>query len=417
MKVLVIGSGGREHAICYKFHQSKQVEEVFVAPGNPGMKDVATLVDIKVNDLEGLAQFALDNHIDLTFVGPEQPLCDGISDLFEEKGLLCFGPKKLAARLEGSKVYSKGIMKKYGIPTASYETFDNLDEAIKYIDEVNYRVVLKADGLAGGKGVLIPESKEEAKESLKEMMVNDLFKDAGKSVVIEEFLEGEEFSLLSFVHKECVVPMQLAQDHKRAFDNDEGLNTGGMGAYTPVAHLPQEAYQDALDQIVRPMAKAMVEEGHPFTGILYAGCMWTKDGVKTIEYNVRFGDPETEVILLALQDDLYEVIMNVMDEKEVPLHWSDKAYCGLVMANQGYPESYAKGAIIKGLENVEVTVFHMGTGVNSEGETTATGGRVLFIAAEGNTLKEAQEKMYREVGKVSCDTLFYRHDIGAKGLK
>lgn len=417
MKVLVIGSGGREHAICYKFKQSKHVEEVFVAPGNPGMKDVATLVDIKVGDLEGLAKFAEENKIDLTFVGPEQPLCDGISDIFEEKGLLCFGPKKLPARLEGSKVYSKGIMKKYGIPTAAYETFDNVEDAIKYIDEVDYRVVLKADGLAGGKGVLIPETKDEAKASLKEMMVNDLFKDAGKSVVIEEFLEGEEFSLLSFVNKETVVPMQLAQDHKRAFDNDEGLNTGGMGAYTPVAHLPEKAYQDALDQIVRPMAKAMVEEGTPFTGILYAGCMWTKDGVKTIEYNVRFGDPETEVILLAMEDDMYEVIMNVMNEKEVPLHWSDKCFCGLVMANKGYPESYKKGAVISGLDKVNATVFHMGTGVNENNETTATGGRVLFIAAEGNTLKEAQDKMYEEVAKVQCDTLFYRHDIGAKGLK
>lgn len=415
-KVLVIGSGGREHAIAWKFHQSKQVETVYVAPGNPGMSDVATCVNLKVNDFDGLKQFVKENQIDLTFVGPEVPLCEGIVDSFEEDNLCIFGPSKAAARLEGSKVFSKAMMKKYNIPTAQYESFSDYNEAKEYLAKQDMPIVLKADGLAAGKGVIIALTMEEAQNSLKEMMCDGLFDAAGSSVVIEEFLEGEEFSQLAFVNEELVVPMEIAQDHKRAYDNDEGLNTGGMGAYTPVNHLPKQAITDAIEQIMKPMAKAMVQEGTPFKGVLYGGCMWTKKGVKTIEFNVRFGDPETEVLLISMEDDLYEVIMKVMKKEEVTLHWSKEPVLGVVLANKGYPSSYNKGAIIEGLDNVNATVFHMGTGVK-DGQTTATGGRVLFVASKATTLKEAQQNVYNEITKIHCDNLFYRTDIGAKGIK
>lgn len=415
-KVLVIGSGGREHAICYKFKQSPQVEEVFVAPGNPGMSDVATLVPLQTNDFEKLIEFVKENEIDLTFVGPEIPLCAGITDAFHEAGLEIFGPTKAAAELEGSKVFSKAMMKKYNIPTAKYESFDNFDDAKAYLLRQEMPIVLKADGLAAGKGVIIATTMEEACASLEEMMCNQLFDQAGSSVVIEEFLEGEEFSLLAFVNGNLVVPMQIAQDHKRAFDHDEGLNTGGMGAYTPVHHIPESAYNDAVVKIVQAMADAMVLEGKPFLGILYGGCMLTKDGVKTIEYNVRFGDPETEVVLPALQNDLFEVVSNTMKGIPTKLEWSNEHFCGVVMANKGYPESYKKGAIIEGLNQCDATVFHMGTS-SEENQLIATGGRVLFVLKSGATLKDAQDCVYEEIKKIKCDSLFYRHDIGNKGIK
>lgn len=413
--VLVIGSGGREHAIATKFTQSSHVDTVYVAPGNPGMCDVATTVNIGVNDFEKISEFCLAENIDLVFVGPEVPLCNGIVDYLCERNIRVFGPSKAAARLEGSKAFSKDMMAKYNIPTAKFASFNNYDEAKNYLENVDYRVVLKADGLAAGKGVVIPETKQEALEALKEMMVDDCFNGAASSVVIEEFLEGEEFSLLAFVHNETVVGMQLAQDHKRAFDNDQGLNTGGMGAYTPVNHLPQSAYDDALEHIVKAMAKAMVKEGCPFTGILYGGCMLCKDGVKTIEYNVRFGDPETEVVLLAMQNDLYEVIDAVLNDQEVTLSWDDNYYLGVVLASKGYPGSYEKGYVIHGLDDVD-QVFHMGTGLNQDNETINTGGRVLFVVGKGETLQQAKDNAYANVNKISCDGLFYRSDIGDKGL-
>ena len=415
-KVLVIGSGGREHAIAAKFAQSPQVEEVFVAPGNPGMCDVATVVNIAQNHTEALIAFVQAENIDLTFVGPEIPLCEGIVDEMEKAGCVVFGPTKKAAMLEGSKVFSKHLMKKYHIPTAAYESFSDYEQAKEYLSKQQCPIVLKADGLAAGKGVIIAQTMEEAQQALADMMCNALFDKAGSSVVIEEYLEGEEFSLLAFVNEELVIPMEIAQDHKRAFDNDEGLNTGGMGAYTPVNHLPKEAVEDAIHLIMKPMAKAMVAEGCPFKGVLYGGCMWTKNGVKTIEFNVRFGDPETEVLLLSLQDDLYQVCMDVLAKKEVQLHWSEKPILGVVLANKGYPQSYQKGAIIKGLDKVNAHVFHMGTSLK-EGEVIATGGRVLFVACEGDTLKEAQDKVYEEIKKIDCDALFYRHDIGNKGIR
>jgi phosphoribosylamine--glycine ligase len=415
-KVLVIGSGGREHSLCKKFSESILVEEVFVAPGNPGMVDCATLVDIDQMDFENLVRFVKENNINLTFVGPEIPLCAGIVDIFEKENLRIFGPRESAAKLEGSKVYSKALMKKFNIPTAKYEAFDNYNLAKKYLSQQKMPIVIKADGLAGGKGVIIAESVDDANDSLKEIMLDNKFKEAGNSVVIEEFLSGEEFSLLSFVNNRKVYPMQIAQDHKKAFDNDLGLNTGGMGAYTPVNHLPQCSIDEAIEKIVKPMAEGMANDNNPFTGILYAGCMLCEDGVKTIEYNVRFGDPEAEVILLALENDLYSVIMDVLDNKDVELKFSDKAYIGLVMASKGYPESYINGSEIEGLDNVEATVFHMGTAI-MDNKLVTNGGRVLFVATSGNDLKSASIKLYNEVLKVKCSNLFYRTDIGKQGIK
>ena len=415
-KVLVIGSGGREHAICYKFSTSPLVDKVYVAPGNSGMKDVAEVVDIKVNDFEALVTFAKENKIDLTFVGPEIPLCAGIVDYFNEQGLTIFGPTKAAARLEGSKCFSKSMMAKYNIPTASYQSFTKYEEASAYLNTCDMPIVIKADGLAAGKGVVIPTTLEEAQHLLKEMMCDGLFDEAGSSVVIEEFLEGEEFSLLAFVNGCNVYPMQIAQDHKRAFDHDEGLNTGGMGAYTPVSHISQETIDEAMEKVMKPMAKAMVDEGCPFTGILYGGLMATSKGVKTIEFNVRFGDPETEVILQAMSSDLYQTIMDVMAGKNPEIHFDDACYVGVVLAAKGYPESYKKGACIKGLDQVSTRVFHMGT-KEENGQVLTNGGRVLFVSAKGNTMKEAQTKVYEEISKIECNDLFYRHDIAYRALK
>lgn len=415
-KVLILGSGGREHAIAAKFKQSKHVDQVYVAPGNPGMGDVATVIELDVFDFKACIQFVKQHKIDLTFVGPETLLCDGIVDAFQKEGLCIFGPTAKAAKLEGSKVYSKAMMKKYQIPTARYESFDDVELAKAYLQFQPMPIVLKADGLASGKGVIIAQTIEEAILAVDEMMCNHLFQGAGKEVVIEEYLEGEEFSLLAFVNGDVVIPMQLAQDHKRAFDNDEGLNTGGMGAYTPVQHISNTAYQEAVDTIAKAMAQAMVKEGNPFVGILYSGCMVTKSGVKTIEFNVRFGDPEAEVLLPALESDLYEVVLGVLKGEMISLEWSKDTYCGVVLANVGYPGPIQPGAIIHGIDQCDGLVYHMGTSKDQDGNTTATGGRVLFIGSSGTTLQEAQHHAYQQVEKIKCDQLFYRTDIGSKGI-
>lgn len=415
-KVLVIGSGGREHALAWKFAQSPQVEKVYAAPGNPGMAEVAECVAIGVLEFDKLIAFVKAQAIDLTFVGPEVPLCEGIADAFAAAGLTVFGPSRAAARLEGSKAFAKAMMKKYAIPTAAYQSFSDYDQAKVYLEQQPMPIVLKADGLAAGKGVIIAQTQAEAQDALKEMMCGGLFDQAGATVVIEEYLEGEEFSQLAFVNGTTVIPMEIAQDHKRAFDHDEGLNTGGMGAYTPVSHLSKAVVEEAIEKIVKPMAAAMVQEGCPFTGILYAGCMATERGVKTIEYNVRFGDPETEVLMIALQDDLYEICMQVQQHQTLPLHWSKEPVLGVVLASQGYPESSTKGAKISNLEQVDATVFHMGTTLEN-GQLVTSGGRVLFVAAQRPTLKQAQAAAYAEIEKIACDALFYRHDIGARGLQ
>lgn len=409
-RVLVVGNGGREHAISYKFY--KENHEVIMVGQNPGVEKFGLCVDLQESEIPG---YCLKNNIDLVFVGPEVPLVNGLVDKLKENNIRAFGPSKAAAQLEGSKVFSKMMMKKYNIPTAKYESFNNYDEASKYLATQDIPIVLKADGLAAGKGVVIPSTREEAEYELREMMCNAKFDKAGSSIVIEEFLEGEEFSLMCFVSDTKVVPMEIAQDHKRAFDNDEGLNTGGMGAYSPLLKITKKDVQEGLDKVVQPMVEAMSKEGMPFYGILYAGLMKCKDGVKTIEFNVRFGDPESEVLLLKLESNLYDIANKVIDEEDFELKWNEDAFIGVVMAAKGYPEESVKGSIIENLDKVNVPVFHMGT-KKVGSDIVINGGRVLLVCANEKTLDKAKEKVYNEIAKIKCDDLFYRTDIGHHSL-
>ncbi|MED3037783.1 phosphoribosylamine--glycine ligase [Bacillus tropicus] len=416
MNVLVIGRGGREHALAWKFAQSEKVEKVYVAPGNEGMRDVATPVDIDENDFDALVLFAKENNVELTFVGPEIPLMNGIVDRFKEEGLRVFGPNKAAAVIEGSKAFTKELMKKYNIPTAAYETFTDYEEAVQYIQKVGAPIVIKADGLAAGKGVTVAMTLEEALQAAKEMLQDVKFGEASKKVVIEEFLDGQEFSLMAFVNGTTVHPMAIAQDHKRAFDGDKGPNTGGMGAYSPVPQISESAVQEAIETVLHPTAKAMIQENRSFTGILYAGLILTNDGPKVIEFNARFGDPETEVVLPRLENDLVDVCNAVLDESELTLQWSEEAVIGVVLASKGYPEAYKKGDIINGLDTLQdVIVFHAGTAMK-HGDFVTNGGRVLFVACKANSLQEAKDKVYKEIGKIESDGLFYRSDIGYRAI-
>lgn len=419
MNVLVIGRGGREHAIARKFSESKRVNTVFVAPGNPGMQDVSTLVPITENEKEKLLSFAKDNEIGWTFVGPEVPLLDGLVDAFEAEGLRVFGPRQNAAEIEGSKSFAKDLMKKYNIPTAAYETFTSFEEAKSYVQRVGAPIVIKANGLAAGKGVVVAMTEEEAFEALSDMLLDEKFGSASASVVIEEYLEGEEFSLLSFVNGDKVYPMVIAQDHKRAFDGDQGPNTGGMGAYSPVPQISEAVIQESLETIVQKTAEAMISEGREFSGILYAGLMLTVQGPKVIEFNARFGDPETQVILPRLKTDLVDVLDAVAEKKELSLEWSEEAVLGVVLAAKGYPGDYKKGEIIKGLECIDssVHVYHAGTALNQDGNCVTNGGRVLFLSAKGASLEEAKQKVYEEIKKVDSDALFYRSDIGHRVIQ
>ncbi|MFJ7556345.1 phosphoribosylamine--glycine ligase [Bacillus thuringiensis] len=417
MNVLVIGRGGREHALAWKFAQSEKVEKVYVAPGNEGMRDVATPVDIDENDFDALVLFAKENKVELTFVGPEIPLMNGIVDRFNEEGLRVFGPNKAAAVIEGSKAFTKELMKKYDIPTAAYETFTDYEEAVQYIQKVGAPIVIKADGLAAGKGVTVAMTLEEALQAVKEMLQDVKFGAASKKVVIEEFLDGQEFSLMAFVNGTTVHPMVIAQDHKRAFDGDKGPNTGGMGAYSPVPQIPESAVQEAIKTVLHPTAKAMIAENRSFTGILYAGLILTNDGPKVIEFNARFGDPETEVVLPRLENDLVDVCNAVLAESELTLQWSEEAVIGVVLASKGYPEAYKKGDIIKGLDALQdAIVFHSGTAMK-HGDFVTNGGRVLFVACKANSLQEAKDKVYKEIGKIESDGLFYRSDIGYRAIE
>ncbi|WP_445291208.1 phosphoribosylamine--glycine ligase, partial [Bacillus cereus] len=416
MNVLVIGRGGREHALAWKFAQSEKVEKVYVAPGNEGMRDVATPVDIDENDFDALVLFAKENNVELTFVGPEIPLMNGIVDCFKEEGLRVFGPNKEAAVIEGSKAFTKELMKKYDIPTAAYETFTDYEEAVQYIQKVGAPIVIKADGLAAGKGVTVAMTLEEALQAVKEMLQDVKFGAASKKVVIEEFLDGQEFSLMAFVNGTTVHPMVIAQDHKRAFDGDKGPNTGGMGAYSPVPQIPESAVQEAIQTVLHPTAKAMIAENRSFTGILYAGLILTNDGPKVIEFNARFGDPETEVVLPRLENDLVDVCNAVLDESELTLQWSEEAVIGVVLASKGYPEAYKKGEIITGLDRLEdAIVFHSGTAMK-HGDVVTNGGRVLFIAYKAKDLQEAKDRVYKEIAKIESDGLFYRSDIGYRAI-
>ena len=410
MKVLVIGKGGREHALAWKIKQSPLVDKVYVAPGNPGIEEFGVNVNIKDSDIDGLVEFALKEKIDLTVVGPETTLALGAADAFEAKGLKIFGPKKAVARLESSKDFAKQIMEKYNVPTGAYKTFDNKEEALAYVNQKGAPIVIKEDGLKAGKGVTVAMKIEEAYEAL-----DIAFDIPGNRVVIEDYLDGFEFSLIALAHNDKVIPLEVGQDHKRVFDGDLGPNTGGMGVYSPVKRVTKDIIDASVNEIIRPTLKGLVQEGLPFTGFIFAGIMDTKDGVKTIEFNARFGDPEAESILPRMESDLVQLILDIMDEKETPVKWSEKTTCGVVMASEGYPASSTVGAEIVIPEGIESQIFHMGTKLE-DGKLLTNGGRVLIVVGEGNTLQEAKEKAYADIEKIKCDKLFYRKDIGAKDL-
>ncbi|MEE1154890.1 MAG: phosphoribosylamine--glycine ligase [Acutalibacteraceae bacterium] len=418
MNILMIGSGGREHALVKKLLESPKVTKLYTAPGNGGISCDSICVDIPVMDKEKMVAFAKENDIDLAFVAPDDPLADGMVDAFEEAGIRAFGPNAKAAVIEASKVFSKDLMKKYNIPTAEYETFDNASNAIEYIKNRNeFPVVVKADGLALGKGVIIATTFEEAQEAVKSIMEDKKFGASGNKVVIEEFLTGPEVSVLSFTDGKTVKPMVSSKDHKRAYDNDQGLNTGGMGTISPNPYYTDEMAEICQNTIFEPTVKAMVAEGRPFKGCLYFGLMLTPKGPKVIEYNARFGDPETQVVLPRLKTDLVDIINAVIDEKldEINIEWSNEATACVVMASGGYPEAYKKGIEITGLNdkgNVDgATVYHAGT-VYKDGKFYTNGGRVLGVTASAPTLDEALEKAYTVVNKIHFDGAHYRKDIG-----
>lgn len=418
MNVLVVGRGGREHSMVMKLATSKQVTGLFAAPGNAGMEQQATCVAIDEMDFDGLVDFAKENAIDLTVVGPEDPLNAGIADQFQAAGLAVFAPTKAAALLEGSKDFAKQFMNKHDIPTADYGTFTDVDEAKAYIEEKGAPIVVKADGLAAGKGVVVAETKVEALAAIDDMLVAKTFSAEGRipTVVIEEFLEGKEFSLMAFVHENNVYPMLTARDHKRAYDNDQGPNTGGMGAYAPVPDVSDEDLAFTNEAILQITADSMVEEGRSFTGILYAGLIMTEAGPKVIEFNTRFGDPETQVILPLLKNDLEQVLFDVLNGKDPNLDWEDGFCAGVVVASKGYPMAYEKGVTLPEIEaNGTTFVVHAGT-KQVEGSLRSNGGRVLLVGANGETLKQASANAYEALRPVEqAERFFYRKDIGKDG--
>lgn len=413
-KVLVVGGGGRCHAIVDALSRSPKVEKIYCAPGNAGIAAQAECVPVKDVQVDDLRDFALANGIDLTVVGPESALAAGITDVFRSAGLRIFGPTRAAAAIESSKDFAKRLMSKCGVPTAGYRTFSDYAEAHEHVMKGSFPVVLKYDGLAAGKGVVIAETPQEAEAALKDMLLDDRF---GKGkVVVEEFLTGPEFSFMCFVDGEKVWPMALSQDHKRAYEGDKGPNTGGMGAYSPLPFITPEDREYALEHIMKPVAGEMVAEGIPFSGVLYGGLMKTPSGIKVIEFNCRFGDPETEVVLPLLQTDAYDVFSAVADGTPMPeLVWSDRASMGFVMASKGYPGACRKGCPIEGLEDAlsdpDVRIYHMGTAMK-DGMTCVNGGRVLMVIGFADTLRQAHDKALEAVGKIRCADLFWRRDIG-----
>ncbi len=416
MKVLVVGGGGREHAIVDALARSAKVGKIYCAPGNAGIAAQAECVPIRETEVEALRDFALAHGVELTVVGPEVALAAGIVDCFRAAGLRVFGPTKTAARIESSKEFAKKLMTKYDIPTAGFRAFTSYEEARDYVASRPLPAVLKYDGLAAGKGVVIAQTMEEADRALRDMLLDDRF-GHGK-VVVEDYLEGPEFSFMCFVDHRRVYPMVLAQDHKRAYDNDEGPNTGGMGAYSPLPFVTGEEEKYALEQVMQRTADAMCAEGCPFTGVLYGGLMKTRDGIKVIEFNARFGDPETEVVLPRLKSDIADIFSAVADgwALERPIEWHDFATVGVVLASKGYPGSYEKGAVIEGLDRIDGAVYHMGTALK-EGRIVTAGGRVAIVVCTAPTLREALDKCNGEVDKVRCDNLFHRTDIGRKAIK
>ena len=414
MKVLVIGSGGREHAIVEALSRSPRQPKIYAAPGNAGIASLAECVAIKDTEADKLLAFATEQGIDLTVVGPEAALAVGVVDKFRAAGLKIFGPTKAAAEIESSKDFAKRLMKKYDVPTADYATFSDFDEALAYVRKGSLPTVLKYDGLAAGKGVVIATTMEEAEATLRDMLLDTKFGEG--RVVIEEFLTGEEFSLMCFVAGNKICPMPVAQDHKRAYDNDEGPNTGGMGAYTELPFVSAEDHEYAMTNIMQRVADAMVAEGTPFTGVLYGGLMKTPQGIKVIEFNARFGDPETEVILPRMTSDICQVFCDVADGKTPTIEWNDMATLGIVLASKGYPGSYEKGYVIEGTEEVDGSIYHMGTALK-DGKYVTSGGRVMIVVASAPTLEEAQMKAREDIAKIECDNLFHRTDIGNKAFK
>ncbi|MCR5112810.1 MAG: phosphoribosylamine--glycine ligase [Acholeplasmatales bacterium] len=411
-KVLVVGGGGREHAIVHAISKSPKVEKIYAAPGNAGIANLAECLNIKDTETDKIVDFAKENAIDLVVVGPEASLALGIIDKLRAAGINAFGPTKAAAQIEASKNFAKDLMAKYNVPTAEYKVFNKYDEAIAYVKETGAPTVIKYDGLAAGKGVVVAMTIEEADEALKDMLLDDKF-GHGK-VVIEEYLEGPEFSFMCFVNGTNVYPLEMAQDHKRAYDGDKGPNTGGMGAYSPLPFITNEDYEYAMNKIMIPVAEAMVKEGCPFTGVLYGGLMKTKRGIKVIEFNARFGDPETEVVLPRLTSDIYDAFMAIVKGEAPVLTWNKEFTIGIVLASKGYPGDYKKGYEILGADQPHI--YHMGT-KRENGKVYTNGGRVLFAVASGATLEEANKKANALVDTIKCDNLFHRTDIGAKAYR
>ncbi|QSV46155.1 phosphoribosylamine--glycine ligase [Geobacter benzoatilyticus] len=422
MKVLVVGGGGREHALVWKIAQSPLVEKVYCAPGNPGIGTIAENVPLAVDDLPGLLAFAMEREIGLTVVGPELPLSLGIVDLFEEHGLLIFGARRNAAIIEASKAFSKDLMKKYGVPTAAYDVFTEVEPAVAFIDKVGVPIVIKADGLAAGKGVIIAQSRDEAVATVTDMLSGNSFGSAGSRVVIEEFLVGEEASFLAFTDGKTIIPLASAQDHKAVFDGDKGPNTGGMGAYSPAPVVTPEIHDFAMAEVMKRTVDGMAAEGRPYRGVLYAGLMINGNDVKVLEFNARFGDPECQPLLMRMKSDIVPVLLGVArgDLSGVAVQWQDKAAVCVVMAAGGYPGDYRKGDVIRGLSEAaaidDLYVFHAGT-AEKNGAVVTSGGRVLGVTGLGATVKEAIDRAYEGVGKISWDGVQFRNDIGAKALR
>lgn len=422
MDILVIGGGGREHAICWALAKSPKAGTIYCAPGNAGIGEIAELVPIQVHEFHRLIAFAKEKNVGLVVVGPDDPLVDGIVDPFEAEGIPVFGPRKNAALIEGSKTFMKDLLKKYDIPTAAYEKFEDYEAALAYLRSQAVPIVIKADGLAAGKGVTVAFTREEAEDALHKIMVEKVFGESGSQVVIEEFLAGQEMSILAFVDGETVRPMAAAQDHKQVYDGDKGPNTGGMGTYSPLPHIADSIIEEAVETIIKPTAKAMVQEGRPFRGVLFAGLMITPEGKpKTIEFNARFGDPETQVVLPRLKSDLLDIFLAAVNGTlaEAEIEWSEEAAVCVILASGGYPASYPKGVPIRGLGDVsekDALVFHAGTGKNEAGEWVTNGGRVLGVVGLGKDIAEARGKAYAAADRITFDGKHSRTDIAAKAL-
>lgn len=414
MKILVVGGGGREHAICWKLSKEASVDKIYCAPGNAGISNVAQCIDIQDSDIENLLNFAKENKIDLTIVGPEIPLVAGIVDKFEKEGLKIFGPNKKCAQLEGSKSFSKDFMIRHNLPTAKYKEYTDLDEAISEIDSFGYPVVIKADGLAAGKGVVIPENREDAITTLKEMMSDKKFGNAGDKIVVEEFLTGIETSILAFVDNDTIVPMVSSKDHKKVFEGETGLNTGGMGTFSPSEIYTEKLAKEVQEKILDKTLEGFKKDNLNYKGILFVGLMITEDGPKILEYNVRFGDPETQSVLFRLDTDLNKIISEILNNnlKNIEINYSKEEAICVMLTSGGYPENYEKGKVISGLENLDsdIVVFHSGTKFDNENIVT-NGGRVIGITAKGKTVKEAGEKVYENIKKINFEKMHYRKDI------